>query len=671
MAENYNPLLSPFDFPGLYNLSSDSFQPNQEIVTETRDNGALVHGYFPNNNYEHCLNPPDCMMDVRATGPVINSPDKFSIESSPGTSTSNPASATSISSVSPNAYEPALVGLEHVKLNEQRLQPPVKKFTNGEIYKPFKHKKGLGLGRGRPRKTMYQSEISGDKNAIKLCIKKSNLTAEQLSATRKKRRRRKKPKAESDTEASESELKRSRVSEDEDSRVEEYTGPNNWGEHIPETILFKIFQHYALQEGALPVLVRLSKVCKLWQRVATEPKLWVKVDLNYVKERARTDLRLHWLILNRLTCCQDLNLGEWKIRNIQTLLEALCETCTDLRGLNMSGWRGLTADNLRYITSECKKLERLDLSHINSSSAANSQFFTLLGQQMSDRLTHLILAHNKMSSFTQIITNIATYCPNLQLLDLSNVKTQAGYTLLNIEQLQMGCPKLRVLRITNSQIYFAPANITERVSSPGFPCLEELSLAGHEETKVAHPTSSRSADDDTIDRILKTSCKLRLLDIRGCIRLTNSGVVRIPAWDLEHIFLSGCQITRSDDSGLELIIQKWSHSLVEVDLAWSTATEPLDAAVLALAEKGRESRLKTLNLCGSSVNLEPVKAVLDNCHALNSINLQSCRALPRGIKRLYTDRAVEQLRKSLRDRPSSAEDDDKEQSPDHKHSAPD
>lgn len=41
-----------------------------------------------------------------------------------------------------------------------------------------------------------------------------------------------------------------------------------------------------------------------------------------------------------------------------------------------------------------------------------------------------------------------------------------------------------------------------------------------------------------------------------------------------------------------------------------------------------------LDLCGSSVSLEAVKEVLENCPNLNSINLASCRSLPRGMKRL-------------------------------------
>lgn len=58
-------------------------------------------------------------------------------------------------------------------------------------------------------------------------------------------------------------------------------------------------------------------------------------------------------------------IGEWKIRDIPTALEALSQKCPELCALNLSGWKGLSADNLKYITTECKKLERLDLSSIN------------------------------------------------------------------------------------------------------------------------------------------------------------------------------------------------------------------------------------------------------------------------------------------------------------------
>jgi F-box/leucine-rich repeat protein 6 len=42
-----------------------------------------------------------------------------------------------------------------------------------------------------------------------------------------------------------------------------------------------------------------------------------------------------------------------------------------------------------------------------------------------------------------------------------------------------------------------------------------------------------------VERILKSSHKLKLLDVRGCSRVSDSSLVRVPAWDLEHLFLSG------------------------------------------------------------------------------------------------------------------------------------
>lgn len=57
--------------------------------------------------------------------------------------------------------------------------------------------------------------------------------------------------------------------------------------------------------------------------------------------------------------------GEWKVRDIQLALEVLNRNCSELKGLNISGWKGLNADNIKYISSEFQNLERLDLSSIN------------------------------------------------------------------------------------------------------------------------------------------------------------------------------------------------------------------------------------------------------------------------------------------------------------------
>lgn len=83
------------------------------------------------------------------------------------------------------------------------------------------------------------------------------------------------------------------------------------------------------------------------------------------------------------------------------------------------------------------------------------------------------------------------------------------------------------------------------MESPGFPELEELSVASLAD-------ESRLMNDEFLQRILKTSTKLKLLDVRGCARLTHDTLIRLPTWDLRHLFLSGCSVTRDLGYGLTM-----------------------------------------------------------------------------------------------------------------------
>lgn len=131
------------------------------------------------------------------------------------------------------------------------------------------------------------------------------------------------------------------------------------------------------------------------------------------------------------------------------------------------------------------------------------------------------------------MNSLQTSCPNLELLDLSNLRMGARDTIsINIEQLQQGCPKLRIFRLTNSLIRLSATPLKDQAVSPGFPHLEELSIA-------VDPKSCTSMDNASMERIVKNAHKLRLLDVRGCASISNSALVRVPAWDLEHLFLSG------------------------------------------------------------------------------------------------------------------------------------
>ncbi|XP_053677032.1 F-box/LRR-repeat protein 6 [Anopheles nili] len=517
--------------------------------------------------------------------------------------------------------------------------------------------------RGRPKRksmvAMYQSEISENKIGIKLCIKKASDAIVQPKKPIRKRAR--KPKSlNEDSSDDTSPEKRNRRSEksrktnnntEKRSAEEEYKPPEEqsvWASQIPEPVLYMVFKNVVQDEGSVPALMRLSRVCSTWYKMAQTPSLWRTVDLGtWTKDRFKTEPKLKWLIENRLKHATEVGLANWKVTNVQCVLDKLLEAAPGLTSITLTGWKALTSDHLLFLVQNFNRLQSLDLSSVNAEVNANK---TAVGQtslcnaitEMGSRLTHLHLAHNRLGGIPQIVKALSTHCPNLLLLDLSNVSTVAiSHGILHIEQLQHGCRKLKVLRITNSHINLSTATLQEQMESPGFPELEELSVASLAD-------EARLFNDEFLQRILKTSTKLTLLDVRGCARLTHDSLIRLPTWDLKHLFLSGCSINRDMGAGLELIASKWAHSLIEFDLAWASATKPLDDALKALADKGAESPLKYLNLCGSSVSLEAVKEVLANCPHMNAINLASCRGLPRGVKRLLQGaQEIAELRENL------------------------
>ncbi|XP_011178799.2 F-box/LRR-repeat protein 6 isoform X2 [Zeugodacus cucurbitae] len=537
---------------------------------------------------------------------------------------------------------------------------------------------------------MYESEISDNKTGIKLCIKKSDstgnlsgttgilaptVTAKVVETTTtaiapkqtRKRSRKAKSKVRLDDDESEPEVTtgkrgKNRASNAERQKKVSFSGieeqgekhrasieQGDWGARIPQEILFKIFEILIDREGCLPTLCRLGRVCTLWRNVALTPSLWKSMDLStWIKDKYRTELKLKWFVDNRCSECTELNVANWKMSDINCFLNKLAIGCPNLTSITLSGWKGFTSDHLAYLTENMQKLQRLDLSSVNSEmnaskSAVGPQSLCNALQTMNSRLTHLYLAHNRLAGIPQIVATLATHCPNLVNLDLSNVTTQAtSHGIFHIEKLQHGCPKLKVLRVTNSHITWGNATLQETMDSPGFPELEELSVA-------ALTDECRVIGDDQLQRILKTSSKLKLLDVRGCARLTHESLIRLPAWDIKHLFLSFCSVTRDVGSGLELIASKWAHSLIELDLAWANVQQPLDNALRALAEKGSESPLAHLNLCGSSVSDDAVKEILANCAHMSSINLSSCRGLPRGVKRLMQgQQELQELREVLK-----------------------
>lgn len=203
----------------------------------------------------------------------------------------------------------------------------VKRVPNGSIHptgKPAAYalEKKATKVRAKPKRkalvAMYQSQISDNKMGIKLKLKKSEVLtvlpsakSKKVAKSNRKRSRKAKPKNTSDSDDSSYEKKPRRVNNNKATTVEkEPEEQSPWGITLPEPILLKIFENVINQDGCLPALVRLGKVCSLWNQVSVTSRLWHSLDFSsWAKEKWRTELNLKWLIENRMLSCTDLNIG--------------------------------------------------------------------------------------------------------------------------------------------------------------------------------------------------------------------------------------------------------------------------------------------------------------------------------------------------------------------------
>nr|XP_044999327.1 F-box/LRR-repeat protein 6 isoform X2 [Jaculus jaculus] len=229
-------------------------------------------------------------------------------------------------------------------------------------------------------------------------------------------------------------------------------------------------------------------------------------------------------------------------------------------------------------------------------------------------------------------------CPQLQVLEVSTGMSCNNTPLhLPVEALQKGCPQLQVLRLLN--LIWLPKPCVRGVApGPGFPRLEELCLAGSVCTFVSN---------DVLARLLHGSPNLRLLDLRGCSRVTPAGLCSLPCQELEQLHLGLYGILdwlTPVKEGSSLLTQKWHHTLRELDFSGQAFSEnDLERALTVFSGSTGVLRpaLCSLNLRGTRVTPNTVSCVISSCPGLLYLNLESCRCLPRGLKRVY--RGLEEI----------------------------
>ncbi|KAB1258096.1 F-box/LRR-repeat protein 6 [Camelus dromedarius] len=367
-------------------------------------------------------------------------------------------------------------------------------------------------------------------------------------------------------------------------------GPDpGWGDRIPLEILLRIFGLLVEANGPMPFLGRAARVCRRWHEAASQPALWHTLTLSppLAGRPAKGGAKAEKKLLASL---------EWLIPN-----RGPKEAWAVVTGTPVLGPQVESTAVVSFLEEAGPRMRKLWLTY-------SSQTTAILGALL------------------------GSCCPQLQVLEVSTgINHNITPLQLPVEALQKGCPQLQVLRLLN--LMWLPKPSGRAVTpGPGFPSLEELCLAS---------STCNFVSNEVLDRLLHGSPNLRLLDLRGCARITPAGLHDLPCQELEqlHLGLYGMsdRLTLAKE-GSPLLTQKWCHTLQELDLSGQGFSEKdLEQALAAFSgtPEGSHPALCSLNLRGTQVTPSTVSSVISSCPGLLYLNLESCRCLPRGLKRAY------------------------------------
>ncbi|XP_060916504.1 F-box/LRR-repeat protein 6 [Labrus mixtus] len=420
---------------------------------------------------------------------------------------------------------------------------------------------------------------------------------------------------------------------------------HRWGQSVPEEVLINIFQFVVTQDGAVPFLCRVGRVCHLWNAAASSPALWRKVTIGHCwiapgkSQQPTTEKRikgtLTWLSQNRFSQLRDFSLYHWK-KNVNYAVETVSQNAPHLRSLTLSYCTGLTGDAFHSLSLHSRSLQSINLQYSEFQVEGLLEFLESHGSQIKQMLyTHGISYNRVLAAVTRGL------CPDLELLEVNTKLDSKDCELhINIQALQMACPNLKTFRMLNVRPLLKTFR-NDADSTLGFPLLEEMCIA---------TTSYSYMTDKDLRDILSGSTRLRVLDLRGCSRITPSGLAALPCDALECLYwgqyFTSNVGSSSTKKGLHMVTEKWSRTLQQLDVANQLFTEEELEIAMSYFGRGTEAdTLRSLNLSGTRITPPALRSVIGQMTSLNYLNLSSCRYLPRGMKRIY--RGQEDIRQLL------------------------
>uniref|UniRef100_S4RBF0 F-box and leucine rich repeat protein 6 n=1 Tax=Petromyzon marinus TaxID=7757 RepID=S4RBF0_PETMA len=425
-----------------------------------------------------------------------------------------------------------------------------------------------------------------------------------------------------------------------------------WGTRLPEAVLVMIFQCVVDEDGPVPFLCRAARVCWLWRGAAASPVLWRRVQISRCcvepqlmgrsSSKSQIKSTLSWLVSNRLPLMQEFHLSGWNDQEmVDYAIRVVSSECHQLSCVRLNRCAKPGNETLLLLGQSCAGLHSLDLKDTSVEISSAVAFLEAAG----DRLQRLWLtASNNLNG---ILTAISSNCPALRVLEVDTrmpmSPEMSAHKLPTLSfpftRLQNGCPHLQVPHLQ-------PRPMSLPHAAPGLhrsQCYMRLN----------GPVFSHSSAE-VYERLVNSSTKFQTRDSDGQLQVSQSGLLQPakPSQNLEELYLglylgTACEARLKRD--VQLVLARWAHSLSALDVNSQPCREAeLEEGLLSLAAPRAASRLEALNLAGTVATVAGVSAVLRHCPRLSSVNLTSCRNLPRGLKRLHrTPAELQELRERL------------------------
>jgi len=354
--------------------------------------------------------------------------------------------------------------------------------------------------------------------------------------------------------------------------------------------------------------------------------------LEYLKDR---EPRVVFAALNKYSpSIRDLSVSRW-VKLPTNIIEELLRSTPELRALNVSFCQKLDFRRLLcvIVPQYCPKLTSLDISYIDPTghkriTAVLRDFLSL---ECGRRLESLFLNGNALTDLRRLCSNSAANgaTENITVLHMSrvSVSSQSQSKILLVDFVK-AFPNLRVLHLCDALVDFTCAKEEDLDTLQDvWPDLYECNIS-------ASPGWRRYDDGyDLFIRLLGRCMNLRRLDMSGLRIRDRLGWLR--QTPLTYLNLSRVRDLAEDNVSIDFF-STWSRSLETLSIAWMIGyVEPLCQLFITAKDLGMSPRVKYLDLTGTCVTPPQLKILLDICQALETVDLQSCRGMPLGMKKIY------------------------------------